>query len=364
VITIEEAKSTETTLDLVEGMQFDKGFISPYFITSAESMAAELEDARILIHEKKISNVRELVPILEKVASIGAPLLIIAEDIEGEALAALVVNKLRGVLKVAAVKAPGFGDRRKAMMQDMAVLTGGRVISEDLGVKLESITLDDLGVAKRITVDKENTTIVEGAGARKDIEARISQIRTQIEKTTSDYDREKLEERLAKLVGGVAVINVGAATEAAMKAKKDLVEDALHATRAAAEEGIVPGGGIALLRAVDKVQDVRSRAKGDAKAGVDIIVRAMEIPLRQIAANSGYDGAVVASEAKEKKFEVGFDANTGEFSDMFDKGIVDPTKVVRVALQNASSIASLLLTTETMVTDLEEEEEAVAGSVS
>ncbi len=364
VITIEEAKATETTLDLVEGMQFDKGFISPYFITSAESMAAELEDARILIHEKKISNIRELVPILEKVASIGAPLLIIAEDIEGEALAALVVNKLRGVLKCVAVKAPGFGDRRKAMMQDMAILTGGRVISEDLGLKLESITLDDLGVAKRITVDKENTTIVEGAGTKKDIEARIAQIRTQIEKTTSDYDREKLEERLAKLVGGVAVINVGAATEAAMKAKKDLVEDALHATRAAAEEGIVPGGGIALLRAIEKVQDVRSRVKGEAKAGVDIIVRAMEIPLRQIAVNSGFDGAVIASEAKEKKFEVGFDANTGEFGDMFGKGIVDPTKVVRVALQNAASIASLLLTTETMVTDLEDEEEAVAGSVS
>lgn len=364
VITVEEAKSTETTLDFVEGMQFDKGFISPYFITSPESMSAELEDARILIHEKKISSVRELVPILEKVAGTGAPILIVAEDVEAEALAALVVNKLRGVLKCVAVKAPGFGDRRKAMMQDMAILTGGRMISEDLGLKLESIGLDDLGTAKRVTVDKDNTTIVEGAGKKADIQARISQIRTQIEKTTSDYDSEKLEERLAKLVGGVAVVNVGEATEAAMKAKKALVEDALHATRAAAEEGIVPGGGIALLRAIPKVQEARSKARGEAKSGVDIIAKAMEIPIRQIAENSGYNGAVIVSETVEKAQDMGFDANTGEFVDMFRAGIVDPTKVVRVALQNASSIASLLLTTETMITELKEDEEAVAGSVS
>ena len=364
VITVEEANSTETTLDFVEGMQFDKGFISPYFLTSPESMAAELEDVKILLHEKKISNVRELVPVLEKVASSGSPILIIAEDVEGEALAALVVNKLRGVLKCAAVKAPGFGDRRKAMMEDIAILTGGKLISEDLGLKLESVTLEDLGTAKRVTIDKDNTTIVEGGGKVSDIKARISQIRTQIEKTTSDYDREKLEERLAKLVGGVAVVNVGDATEAAMKAKKALVEDALHATRAAAEEGIVPGGGIALLRAIPAVENARSKAKGETKSGVDIIVRALELPIRQIAENSGFDGAVIASEAKEKSQDIGFNANTGAFVDMVKTGIVDPTKVVRVALQNASSIASLLLTTETMITELKEEEEAVTGSVS
>lgn len=364
VITVEEAKSIDTTLDLVEGMQFDKGFISPYFMTNPENMAAELEDARILIHEKKISNVRELVPILEKIAGTGSPILIIAEDVESEALAALVVNKLRGVLRCVAVKAPGFGDRRKMMMQDIAILTGGKMISEDLGLKLESIEIEDLGTAKRITVDKDTTTIVEGGGKTSDIKARISQIRTQIEKTTSDYDREKLEERLAKLVGGVAVVNVGDATEAAMKTKKALVEDALHATRAAAEEGIVPGGGIALLRAASSVQEVRSKVKGEAKAGVDIILKAMETPIRQIAENSGYDGAVIASDAREKAHDIGFDANTGKFVDMFKSGIVDPTKVVRVALQNAASIASLLLTTETMVTDLKEDEEAVVGSVS
>ncbi len=364
VITVEEGKGIETTLEAVEGMRFDKGFISPYFITNAEEMVAELEDAYVLIHEKKISNVRELIPILEKVASAGVSLLVIAEDVEGEALAALVLNKLRGILKCVAVKAPGFGERRKAMMQDMAILTGGKMISEDLGLKLEHVELADLGRAERVIVDKDNTTIVGGKGKKSDIQARIAQIRTQIEKSTSDYDREKLEERLAKLVGGVAVIKVGAPTEAAMKAKKDLVEDAMHATKAAAEEGIVPGGGVALLRVIPDVEAVRSKVRGDAKAGVDIIRKALEAPIRCIAENAGVDGSVVAAEVKEKPFGVGFDVRAMEYVDMMKAGIVDPTKVVRTALQNAASVASLLLTTETMVTDLKEEEEAVAGSVA
>ncbi len=365
VITVEEGKSTDTTLELVEGMQIDKGFISPYFITNPQQMRCELEDCLVLIHEKKISNMREFLPLLEKVVSAGKPLLVIAEDVEGEALATLVVNRLRGVLRGCAVKAPGFGDRRKAMMQDMAILTGGEMISEDLGLKLETLQLGQLGSARRVVVDKDTTTIVGGAGSGKDIQARIKQIRNQIERSTSDYDREKLQERLAKLTGGVAVVHVGAATEMEMKEKKARVEDALHATRAAVEEGIIPGGGVALLRSVSAVEAVRSKARGDEKMGVDIVLRALGSPLKQIAENTGQNGSVVLEDVREKATNVGFDANTGEFVDMFDAGIVDPTKVTRSALQNAASVAGLLLTTETMVTDYEkgEDEPEIEDSV-
>jgi chaperonin GroEL len=354
-ITVEEAKSIETTLEVVEGMQFDKGYLSPYFVTNAEAMEAVLENAYILIYEKKISSLKDLLPLLEKVAKAGRPLLIIAEDVEGEALATLVVNKLRGTLQVCAVKAPGFGDRRKAMLEDIAVLTGGRLISEDLGIKLENIKLDDMGKAKRVTVDKENTTIVEGAGKNADIQGRVAQIRRQIEETTSDYDREKLQERLAKLAGGVAVINVGAATETEMKEKKARVEDALHATRAAVEEGIVPGGGVALLRsqkALDNIKDLET----DEKIGVQIVRRAIEEPTRQLADNAGAEGALVVEEVKKRKGNEGYDVSTEQYTDLVKAGIVDPTKVTRSALQNAASIAGLLLTTEALVTEIPEKE--------
>jgi chaperonin GroEL len=366
VITVEEAKSMETTLDVVEGMQFDKGYISPYFVTKAQTMEVIFDDPYILIHEKKISNMRELLPLLEKLASAGKPLLIISEDVEGEALATLVVNKLRGVLHCAAVKAPGFGDRRKAMLEDIAILTNGRLISEDLGIKLETLELSDLGTAKRITIGKDNTTIIEGAGKKSDIQGRISQIRNQIEQTTSDYDKEKLQERLAKLTGGIAVINVGGATEAEVNEKKARVEDALNATRAAVEEGIIPGGGVAFIRTIPKVEELRKKLKGDEKIGADIIAKAIEAPLRQIVSNTGGEGSVVVEEVKEKSTNTGFDANTSEFVDMFERGIIDPTKVARTALQNAASIAGLMLTTEVMVTELKEDEEdesPVEGSV-
>jgi chaperonin GroEL len=358
VITVEEAKSMDTALDVVEGMQFDRGYLSPYFVTDQETMEAILEDAYILIYDKKISNMRDLVPVLEKVAQLGKPLLIIAEDIEGEALATLVVNKLRGTLRVAAVKAPGFGDRRTAMLEDIAVLTGGRVISEDAGLKLEGTTLDDLGQAKRVSIDKDNTTVVEGSGKAADIKGRVSQIRTQIEETTSDYDGEKLQERLAKLAGGVAVINVGAATETEMKEKKARVEDALHAARAAVEEGVVPGGGVTFIRAIHVVDAIK--AEGDEATGVAIIRRSLEEPLRQISANAGVEGAVIVEEVRSKKGSYGYNARTEEYGDMIQMGVVDPTKVVRSALENAASIASLLLTTEAMVTD-EPEDEADAA---
>jgi chaperonin GroEL len=366
VITVEEGKTAETTLQIVEGMQFDKGFISPYFINKPAEMTCELEDALILIHEKKIGNLRDLVPILEKVSQSGRPLLIIAEDVEGEAMTALVVNKLRGVLNVCAVKAPGFGDRRKAMLADIAVLTGGTLISEDLGIQLESLTLEHLGRAKKITVDKNETTLVQGAGKTADIQQRISQLKRQIEQTDSEYDREKLQERLAKLTGGVAIISVGAETEADMKQKKARVEDALHATRAAVEEGILPGGGVALLRAHDAVAKVRSNAKGDEKIGVDIILSCLASPLKQIADNGGIDGSVVVDEVRQKNENVGFDANTGDYVDMLKAGIIDPVKVVRTALSNAASIAGLLLTTEAMVTTFDKddkEKQRVEGSV-
>jgi chaperonin GroEL len=354
-ITVEEAKSMETTLEIVEGMQFDNGYLSPYFITDKDSMQCNLEDAYILLHEKKISNIKDLLPVLERVNQANRPLLIIAEDVEGEALATLVVNKLRGVIQACAVKAPGFGDRRKAMLEDIAVLTGGTVISEELGRKLENVTLQDLGRAKRVTVTKENTTIIEGAGKTSDIKARAEMIRRQIEETTSDYDREKLQERLAKLAGGVAVINVGAATETEMKEKKARVEDALHATRAAVEEGIVPGGGVALLRcqaALDKVQ-----AEGDEKIGVDIVRRALEEPLRTLANNAGLEGSVVVQEVrKQKKASMGYDVDKDRYVDMFEAGIIDPTKVTRTALQNAASIAGLLLTTEALIAEIPEKE--------
>jgi chaperonin GroEL len=356
VITVEEAKTIETALEFTEGMQFDKGFQSPYFVTNAQTMEAELEDAYILINEKKLSNLKELLPLLERIAQVGKPLLVISEEAEGEALAALVVNKLRGVLQCAAVKAPGFGDRRKAMLQDIAILTSGKFVSEDLGIKIESIGLDDLGRAKKVIIDKDNTTIVQGAGKKADIEARIAQIRNQIEQTTSDYDREKLQERLAKLTGGVAVINVGAATEAEMKEKKARVEDALHALRAAVEEGVLPGGGVAPLRSIETLENVRKTAKGDEKFGVEIVAKALEGPMRTIATNSGADGHVVVAEAREKPTNVGFNALTAEFEDMFKTGIIDPTKVTRCALQNAASIAGLMLTTETLVTEFKEEE--------
>ncbi len=354
-ITVEEAKSIETTLEVVEGMQFDKGYLSPYFVTNAEAMEAVLENAYILIYEKKISSLKDLLPLLEKVAKAGRPLLIISEDVEGEALATLVVNKLRGTLQVCAVKAPGFGDRRKAMLEDIAVLTGGRLISEDLGIKLENIKLEDLGRTKRVTIDKENTTIVEGEGKKADIQGRVAQIRRQIEETTSDYDREKLQERLAKLAGGVAVVNVGAATETEMKEKKARVEDALHATRAAVEEGIVPGGGVALLRA-QKALDNMKNLEGDEKIGVQIVRRAIEEPTRQLAYNGGAEGALVVEEIKKRKGNEGYDVATGEYTDLVKAGIVDPTKVTRSALQNAASIAGLLLTTEALVTELPEKE--------
>jgi chaperonin GroEL len=354
-ITVEEAKSIETTLEVVEGMQFDKGYLSPYFVTNAEEMEAVLENAYVLIHEKKISSLKDLLPLLEKVAKAGRPLLIIAEDVEGEALATLVVNKLRGTLQVCAVKAPGFGDRRKAMLEDIAVLTGGRCITEDLGIKLENIKIEDLGKAKRVTVDKENTTIVEGEGKHNDIQGRVAQIRRQIDETTSDYDREKLQERLAKLAGGVAVINVGAATETEMKEKKARVEDALHATRAAVEEGVVAGGGVAFLRtqkALDNVKDL----EGDEKVGIAIVRRAIEEPTRQLADNAGREGALVVEEVKKRKGNEGYDVSTGEYTDLVKAGIVDPTKVTRTALQNAASIAGLLLTTEALVTEIPEKE--------
>ena len=357
-ITVEEAKSIETTLDVVEGMQFDKGYLSPYFATNAEAMEAILENAYILIHAKKISSLKDLLPLLEKVAKGGRPLLIIAEDVEGEALATLVVNKLRGTLQVCAVKAPGFGDRRKAMLEDIAVLTGGRCITEDLGIKLESITLDDLGKAKRIVVEKEATTIVEGEGKSKDIQGRVAQIRRQIEETTSDYDREKLQERLAKLAGGVAVINVGAATETEMKEKKARVEDALHATRAAVEEGIVPGGGVALIRAQKALANLK--LEGDEAIGAQIVHRAVEAPLRQLADNAGLEGALIVQEVKKGKGNEGYNVATGNYEDLVKAGVVDPTKVTRSALQNAASISGLLLTTEALVTEIPDKEKAPA----
>jgi len=348
VITVEEAKSMETTLDIVEGMQFDKGYISPYFVTNPEKMEAVLDEPLILIHEKKISNMKDLLPILEQVAKMGKALLIIAEDVEGEALATLVVNKLRGTLKVAAVKAPGFGDRRKAMLEDIAILTGGQMISEELGIKLESITLKDLGSAKRVVIDKDNTTIVDGAGDKKDIEGRVKQIRTQIEETTSDYDREKLQERLAKLVGGVAVINVGAATETEMKEKKARVEDALNATKAAVEEGIIPGGGVAFIRCLPSLETLKY--DGERQFGVNIVKKALEEPLRWIAQNAGHDGSIVIEKVKNGKGNFGFDAAKEVYvDDMMEAGIIDPTKVARTALQNAASVASLLLTTDAMI---------------
>ncbi|QUV84137.1 MULTISPECIES: chaperonin GroEL [Chloracidobacterium] len=358
VITVEESKSLETTLEVVEGMQFDRGYLSPYFVTDAERMEATLENALILINEKKISAMKDLLPLLEQVARQGKPLLIIAEDVDGEALATLVVNKLRGTLQVCAVKAPGFGDRRKAMLEDIAVLTGGQVISEDLGIKLENVKLEDLGRAKRVTIDKDNTTIVEGAGKADKIKARVEQIRVQIENTTSDYDREKLQERLAKLVGGVAVIKVGAATETALKEKKARVEDAMHATRAAVEEGIVPGGGVALLRAQKGLENIEL-GEEEERFGVQIVRRALEEPLRQIAINAGLEGAVVVNRvASESSESFGFNAATGEFEDLVAAGVVDPAKVTRTALQNAASIAGLMLTTEALITELPEEKKA------
>ncbi len=365
VVEVEEGKSTEIELNIVEGMQFDKGYISPYFMTNAETLEAELEDAYILLHEKKISNVRELIPLLEKIAQVGKPLLIVAEEVEGEALAALVINRLQGVLKVCAVKAPGFGDRRKAMLQDMGILTAGEVISDDLGIKLEKIELSQLGRAARIVVTKDTTTIIEGAGKKKDIEARCDQIRNQIEKTTSDYDREKLQERLAKMTGGVAVVKAGAPTEAEMKERKDLLDDALHATKAAIEEGIVPGGGVAFLRAIPEVQKAKAKAKGDEQIGFDIVIGALKSPTRQIVDNGGMEGDVVVAELLEKEQNMGFDANKGEFVDMLKAGIVDPAKVCRTALLNAASVAGLMLTTSVLITELPEgkKEKAEFGAV-
>jgi chaperonin GroEL len=359
VITVEEAKSMSTSLDVVEGMQFDRGYISPYFITDAERMETSLEDVFILINEKKVSSMKDLLPILEQVAKMGRPLVIVAEDVEGEALATLVVNKLRGTLNVAAVKAPGFGDRRKYMLEDIAILTGGQVISEDLGLKLENVKLTDLGRAKRVTIDKDNTTIVEGHGDKKKIDARTKQIKAQIEETTSDYDREKLQERLAKIVGGVAVINVGASTETEMKEKKARVEDALHATKAAVEEGVVPGGGVALLRCIPALEKIT--LEHDQQVGVNIVRRALEEPIRQIAGNAGLEGSVVVERVKKDKETMGFDAATEKYVDMLEAGIIDPTKVTRYALQNAASVAGLMLTTEVMVTEIPEEKKSPAG---
>jgi chaperonin GroEL len=360
VITVEEAKTLDTSLEVVEGMQFDRGYLSPYFVTDPERMETVLENPQVLIFEKKISSMKDLLPILEQVAKQGRPLLIIAEDVEGEALATLVVNKLRGTLQVAAVKAPGYGDRRKDMLQDIAIITGGKAITEDLGIKLENIKTEDLGKAKKITIDKDNTTIVEGAGKGKDIEGRVKQIRTQVEETTSDYDREKLQERLAKLVGGVAVIKVGAATETEMKEKKARVEDAMHATKAAVEEGIVAGGGVALLRTIPAVEKLKEQ--GDVQVGINIIRRALEEPLRQIAANAGMEGAVVVARVREGKGDEGFNALNEKYENLVDAGVIDPTKVVRSALQNASSIASLLLTTEALVSEIPEEKDDKGGA--
>jgi chaperonin GroEL len=363
VITVEEGKTASTTLEFVEGMQFDKGYLSPYFVTQPTTMEVVFEDALILLHEKKISGLREMIPLLEKVAQSGKPLLIIAEDVDGEALAALVVNKLRGVLNVAAVKAPGFGDRRKAMLGDMAVLTGGTVISEDLGLKLENLELKQLGRVKQVKVDKDSTTLIQGAGKREEIQRRIDQLRRQIEETDSEYDKEKFQERLAKLSGGVALIRVGAPTEADMKQTKARIEDALHATRAAAEEGIVPGGGTALIRTIPAVEKLLKTLEGDEKLGAAIVLRGLEEPVRYIASNSGHDGGVIADEVKAAKGPVGFDANTGKFVDMFEAGIIDPTKVTRTALQNASSIAGLMLTTEAMITNIKDDEKENARRV-
>jgi chaperonin GroEL len=362
VITVEEAKSLETTLEVVEGMQFDRGYLSPYFVTDPDRMECALEDPYLLIHEKKISAMQDLLPVLEQIAKSGRPLLLIAEDLEGEALATLVVNKIRGTLHCAAVKAPGFGDRRKAMLEDIAILTGGRMIAEELGLKLENVTLSDLGRCKRVVIDKDNSTIIDGAGKKADIEGRIKQIRAQIEETTSDYDREKLQERLAKMVGGVAVIKVGAATEVEMKEKKARVEDAMHATRAAVEEGIVPGGGVALVRAAAALADLKTPA--DESIGVQIVRRAMEEPTRRIAMNAGADGAVVLDKVRNGKGAFGFNAATEEFGDMIKEGIIDPTKVVRTALQNAGSVAGLLLTTEAMVADKPEEKKGAPAAPS
>jgi len=359
VITVEEAKSMSTSLDVVEGMQFDRGYISPYFVTNAERMEASLEDAFLLINEKKVSAMKDLLPLLEQVAKMGKPLVIIAEDVEGEALATLVVNKLRGTLNVAGVKAPGFGDRRKAMLEDIAILTGGQVISEEVGLKLENVKLTDLGRAKRVTIDKDNTTIVEGAGDPKRIEGRVKQLKTQVEETTSDYDREKLQERLAKIVGGVAVINVGAATETEMKEKKARVEDALHATKAAVEEGIVPGGGVALIRAIPALDKLK--LEGDQQFGVRIVRRALEEPIRLISENAGVEGSIVVNKVKGEKGAYGYDAAKDEYGDLVEAGVIDPTKVVRCALANASSVAGLMLTTEVTVTDVPEEKKEPAG---
>ena len=355
VITVEEAKAMETTLEVVEGMQFDRGYISPYFVTDPERMEVVLEDPYFLIHEKKISSMKDLLPLLEQIAKTGRPLMIIAEDVEGEALATLVVNKLRGTLKVCAVKAPGFGDRRKAMMEDLAILVGGQVVAEDLGIKLENVSVNDLGTAKTLRVDKDNTTVVDGGGSRKDLESRVKLIRAQIEETTSDWDREKLQERLAKLIGGVAVINVGAATETEMKERKARVEDALNATRAAVEEGIVPGGGVALLRCVSALEKVK--LEGEEQLGVDVLKRALEEPIRQIANNAGHEGSVVVERVKNEKGAIGFNAETEKYEDLAKAGVIDPTKVVRFALQNAASVASLLLTTEATVAEKPEEKE-------
>ena len=366
VIEVEEGKGMETELHVVEGMQFEKGYISPYFMTNADTLEAVFEDTYILLHEKKISNVREIIPLLEKVAQVGKPLLIIAEDVEGEALAALVINRLQGVLRVCAVKAPGFGDRRKAMLADIGISTGGQVITEDLGIKLEKVELSQLGQAKKIVVDKEATTIIEGAGTKKDVKARCDQIRNQIEKTTSDYDREKLQERLAKLTGGVAVIKAGAATEAEMKERKDLLDDALHATRAAAEQGVVAGGGVVFLRAIDDVQKARAKAKGEEKIGFDIVIEALKAPTTQIVENCGEKGDVIVAQLLEKGRKIGYDANTGQFVDMFKAGIIDPAKVARTALEMAASVAGLMLTTNVLVTELKDkdkDEEPIAGSV-
>ena len=361
VITVEESRTMETTLEVVEGMQFDRGYLSPYFVTDPERMECVLEDVRILIHEKKISSMKDLLPLLEQIAKMGKPLLIIAEDVEGEALATLVVNKLRGTLQCAAVKAPGFGDRRKAMLEDIATLTGGKAITEDLGIKLENVKMEDMGKAKKITIDKDNTTIVEGAGKSSEIEGRVRQIRTQIDETTSDYDKEKLQERLAKLVGGVAVIKVGAATETELKEKKARVEDAMHATRAAVEEGIVPGGGVALIRCITALDKLK--AEGDEAIGVNIVKRALEEPLRQIAHNAGHEGAVVVGRVRESKEDnFGFNADSAEFTDLVKAGVIDPAKVTRLALQNAASIAGLMLTTEALVADIKEDEKKALGA--
>jgi len=364
VITVEEAKGLETSLEVVEGMQFDRGYLSPYFITDPERMECALEDAYILIHEKKISSMKDLLPVLEQVAKLGKPLVIIAEDVEGEALATLVVNKLRGTLHAAAVKAPGFGDRRKSMLEDIAILTNGKCITEDLGIRLENVKLEDLGRVKKVVIDKENTTLVEGAGKSKTIEGRVKQIRTQIDETTSDYDREKLQERLAKLVGGVAVIKVGAATESEMKEKKARVEDAMHATKAAVEEGIVPGGGVALVRCIPALEDIQKKEKvEDMAIGIRIVKRALEEPLRQIANNAGYEGSVIVNQVKGLEKDKGFDAQNDKFVNMFDAGIIDPTKVVRFALQNAGSIAALMLTTEAIINEIPEKDKPMPGGM-